>query len=128
MLVEVAYAGGLRVSEIVGLDWADVMPRDEGRVQLSITGKGGAGQLSNGLRTRSARRESFSKGPTAVIRKQCNGHPAPPGPSCALVKLGRRHGPHTKGGALTLSPLPGNAEITELLHKQCVARTLHGLF
>ena len=49
------------MAEIVGLDWADVLPRDEGRVQLSITGKGGAGQLSNGLRTRSARRESFSK-------------------------------------------------------------------
>jgi hypothetical protein len=35
--------------------------REEGRVQLSISGKGGAGQLSNGLRTRFARRESFSK-------------------------------------------------------------------
>jgi integrase/recombinase XerD len=40
-LLEVAYAGGLRVSEIVALTWADVLPRDQGRVQLSITGKGG---------------------------------------------------------------------------------------
>jgi integrase/recombinase XerD len=41
VLLEVTYAGGLRVSEIVALNWADVLPRDEGRVQLSITGKGG---------------------------------------------------------------------------------------
>jgi integrase/recombinase XerD len=41
VLIEVTYAGGLRVSEIVALNWADVLPRDEGRVQLSITGKGG---------------------------------------------------------------------------------------
>jgi integrase/recombinase XerD len=41
VLLEVAYAGGLRVSEIVALNWTDVLPRDQGRVQLSITGKGG---------------------------------------------------------------------------------------
>jgi integrase/recombinase XerD len=41
VLREVAYAGGIRVSEIVALTWSDVLPRDEGRVQLSITGKGG---------------------------------------------------------------------------------------
>jgi integrase/recombinase XerD len=41
VLLEVGYAGGLRVSELVGLNWADVLPRDEGRVQLSILGKGG---------------------------------------------------------------------------------------
>jgi integrase/recombinase XerD len=41
VLLEVAYAGGARVSELVSLAWADVLPRDEGRVQLSITGKGG---------------------------------------------------------------------------------------
>jgi integrase/recombinase XerD len=41
VLLEVAYAGGPRVSELVGLTWADVLPRDQGRVQLSITGKGG---------------------------------------------------------------------------------------
>jgi site-specific recombinase XerD len=40
VLLEVTYAGGLRVSELVALAWADVLPRDE-RVQLSITGKGG---------------------------------------------------------------------------------------
>jgi integrase/recombinase XerD len=40
VLLEVIYAGGLRVSETVALTWADVLPRDE-RVQLSITGKGG---------------------------------------------------------------------------------------
>ena len=40
VLIEVAYAGGLRVSELVGLTWSDVLARDQ-RVQLSITGKGG---------------------------------------------------------------------------------------
>ena len=41
VLLEVGYAGGLRVSELVGLTWADVLPRDKDQVQLSITGKGG---------------------------------------------------------------------------------------
>ena len=36
-----AYAGGLRVSELTALAGADVLPRDQGRVQLSILGKGG---------------------------------------------------------------------------------------
>jgi integrase/recombinase XerD len=40
VLLEVTYAGGLRVSETVALAWADVLPRDN-RVQLSILGKGG---------------------------------------------------------------------------------------
>jgi integrase/recombinase XerD len=40
-LLEVVYAGGLRISEVLALSWADVLPRDAGRVQLSITGKGG---------------------------------------------------------------------------------------
>jgi integrase/recombinase XerD len=40
VLLETLYAGGLRVSEVVALTWADVLPRDE-RVQLSVTGKGG---------------------------------------------------------------------------------------
>ena len=39
VLLEVTYAGGLRVSEIVGLSWSDVLPREE-RVQLSVLGKG----------------------------------------------------------------------------------------
>jgi site-specific recombinase XerD len=40
LLFEVAYAAGLRVSELVALRWSDVLVRDE-RVQLSVTGKGG---------------------------------------------------------------------------------------
>jgi len=40
VLLEVTYAGGLRVSEIINLAWADVFERDNGRVQLSIVGKG----------------------------------------------------------------------------------------
>jgi integrase/recombinase XerD len=30
-----------RVSELVALAWTDVLPRDEGRVQLNVLGKGG---------------------------------------------------------------------------------------
>jgi len=41
VLLQVGYAGGLRVSELVGLTWSDVLEREEGRVQLSVTGKGG---------------------------------------------------------------------------------------
>jgi site-specific recombinase XerD len=40
VLLETLYAGGLRVSEVVALTWADVIPRDD-KVQLSVTGKGG---------------------------------------------------------------------------------------
>jgi integrase/recombinase XerD len=40
IMLEVIYAGGLRVSETVALTWGDVVLRGE-RVQLSITGKGG---------------------------------------------------------------------------------------
>ena len=39
VLLRVLYAGGLRVSEVVGLKWADVIERGD-QVQLSITGKG----------------------------------------------------------------------------------------
>jgi integrase/recombinase XerD len=41
ILLAVAYAGGLRISELLGLNWADIIERDGGKVQLSITGKGG---------------------------------------------------------------------------------------
>lgn len=40
LLIEVGYAGGLRVSEMVALRWGDVLPRDNDRVQLSVIGKG----------------------------------------------------------------------------------------
>jgi site-specific recombinase XerD len=40
VLIETAYAGGLRVSELVALTWSDVLPREE-RVQLNVLGKGG---------------------------------------------------------------------------------------
>ena len=40
ILIEVGYAGGLRVSELVALTWSDVIERAGGRVQLSVLGKG----------------------------------------------------------------------------------------
>ena len=39
-LLEAAYFGALRISEIASLTWAQVIPRDTGEVQLAIVGKG----------------------------------------------------------------------------------------
>jgi len=41
VLLEVLYAGGLRVSELACLTWTSVIPRDKGQVQLNVVGKGG---------------------------------------------------------------------------------------
>lgn len=41
LLLAVTYAGGLRVSELVSLTWADVLAGKGSKAQLSITGKGG---------------------------------------------------------------------------------------
>lgn len=40
ILLEVAYYGALRVSELAGLTWAEVIPRETGEAQLAIVGKG----------------------------------------------------------------------------------------
>jgi integrase/recombinase XerD len=39
-MFDLAYFGGLRVSELVSLTWAQVIQRDRGEAQLSIIGKG----------------------------------------------------------------------------------------
>lgn len=39
-LFEVAYLGGLRVSELASLTWSQVIPRETGEAQLAIIGKG----------------------------------------------------------------------------------------
>ena len=40
LLLEVAYFGALRVSELASLTWAQVIPRENGEAQLAIVGKG----------------------------------------------------------------------------------------
>ena len=40
LMFEVAYFGGLRVSEISSLTWVQVIPRETGEVQLALVGKG----------------------------------------------------------------------------------------
>lgn len=40
LLIQVGYAGGLRVSELVALTWSDVIAREGGAVQLHVLGKG----------------------------------------------------------------------------------------
>jgi site-specific recombinase XerD len=40
LLLQVAYYGGLRVSELVTLTWTQVIRRDSGEAQLSVVGKG----------------------------------------------------------------------------------------
>ncbi|PPC85835.1 MAG: integrase [Hyphomicrobium sp.] len=40
ILCEVAYFGGLRVSELSSLTWSQTIPRDSGELQLALVGKG----------------------------------------------------------------------------------------
>jgi len=40
IIIEVGYAGGLRVSELVALSWSHVIVRADGQVQLDVLGKG----------------------------------------------------------------------------------------
>ena len=40
LMLQVAYFGGLRVSELVSLTWRQVIRRDSGEAQLSVVGKG----------------------------------------------------------------------------------------
>ena len=40
LLLEVAYFGALRVSELANLTWSQVIPRETGEAQLAIVGKG----------------------------------------------------------------------------------------
>ena len=40
LLLEVAYFSALRVSELAGLTWSQIVPRDTGEAQLNVIGKG----------------------------------------------------------------------------------------
>ena len=40
LMLEVAYFGALRVSELAGLTWSQIIPRESGEAQLAIVGKG----------------------------------------------------------------------------------------
>jgi integrase len=74
VLLEVIYAGGLRVSETVALTWADVLSRDD-RVQLSILGKRAARCARCSCQTSSAARSC-----------PCAATPAPTIPSSPAEK------------------------------------------
>jgi integrase/recombinase XerD len=39
-LLRLLYSAGLRVSEVVGLTWGKIHPREDGRAQLTVVGKG----------------------------------------------------------------------------------------
>ena len=39
-MLEVGYFGALRVSELAGLTWSQVIPRETGEAQLALVGKG----------------------------------------------------------------------------------------
>jgi site-specific recombinase XerC len=45
LLLQVAYYGALRVSELARLTWGQVLPRETGEVQLAIVGKGDRSSL-----------------------------------------------------------------------------------
>lgn len=40
LMLDIAYCGGLRVSELCSLTWSRIIPRDTGEVQLALVGKG----------------------------------------------------------------------------------------
>jgi integrase/recombinase XerD len=93
LLIELAYAGGLRVSELVRLTWSDVLQRSNGRVQLHVVGKGGrvrqvllpetvsrsllslrgeAGQDEPVFQSRKAAAERSSRHPNALSERAVN--------------------------------------------------------
>ncbi len=80
VLQSIAYAGALRVSELSGLNIGDVIEREDGRVQLSVTGKGN--------RVRAVLLPK-SLGPTVAVF--CAGRP--PDSPLFVAKNGRRLGP-----------------------------------
>jgi site-specific recombinase XerD len=65
VLLEVLYAGGLRVSEVASLAWADVLMRDKGQVQLSIQARA------------SSRGSCCRRQPSASLCWPCAATPAP---------------------------------------------------
>ena len=78
LILQVGYAGGLRISELVALRWSDVLSRSDDRVQLSVTGKGGHLRyvLLPEVVSRSliaSRRETASEAPVFVSRSH-GGH------------------------------------------------------
>jgi site-specific recombinase XerD len=51
LMFDLAYFGGLRVSELASLTWGQVIRRDSGEAQLSIVGKGSKSAMSSSPRS-----------------------------------------------------------------------------
>jgi integrase/recombinase XerD len=79
-LLRLLYAAGLRVSEVCGLTWADLKPRDGGQGQATIFGKGG--------KTREVIIPASVYGPLAALKAKDAGKDSP-------VFVSRQGGPLT---------------------------------
>jgi site-specific recombinase XerC len=70
VLIAVGYGGGLRVSELVALTWAQVLERPDGKIQLDVLGKGNKPPRATAAACTSMMECSFIDEPKRKKRKQ----------------------------------------------------------
>ena len=93
VLLRLLYAAGLRVSEICGLKWRDVQPREEAG-QITVFGKGGKTRTvllsaDTWRELIALRGEAEPDAPVFISRKgQGHLHPSQVGASCGLPQNG----------------------------------------